>query len=134
LTYEGNGTVFEFEFNGTGFHVSNGFIVTNRHLASEPWIADERGRYFISRTGSKPRVQKLSAFCPGQLNPIAMTVKATSPKDDVAVCKLESKTLALGIPTLPLDQESKDVVIGKAVVMMGYPTGPNRLLALLPEQ
>ncbi|HEY3025614.1 MAG TPA: hypothetical protein VGJ55_05655 [Pyrinomonadaceae bacterium] len=24
--------------------------------------------------------------------------------------------------------------IGKAVVMMGYPTGPNRMLALLPEK
>jgi hypothetical protein len=35
------------------------------------------------------------------------------------------------IPVLPLDEESSAAVsIGKTVVMMGYPNGPDRLLAL----
>jgi len=134
LTYDGNGTVFELEFDGTCFHVGGGFIVTNRHLATEPWIADERGQYFIASSGARPRVRKLLAFFPGQRKPFAMTVKATAPKEDIAICNLQGEESAIGIPTLPLDQQSSEVAIGEAVVTMGYPTGPNRLLALLPER
>jgi len=134
LTYDGNGTVFELEFDGTCFHVGSGFIVTNRHLATEPWLADERGQYFIASSGARPRVHKLLAFFPGQRKPFAMTVKATSPKEDIAICRLQGEEFGIGIPTLPLDQQLRDVAIGEAVVTMGYPTGPNRLLALLPER
>ena len=38
------------------------------------------------------------------------------------------------IPALPLDRESGTLAIGKPVVTMGYPSGPDRLLALLPEK
>src|SRR3954470_9751033 len=41
LTAEGNGPPFIRDFVGTGFHVGGGYIVTNRHLAIEPWTADE---------------------------------------------------------------------------------------------
>ena len=42
--------------------------------------------------------------------------------------------MASGVPSLPLDKESEALEIGKPVVTMGYPTGPDRLLALLPEK
>src|SRR2546423_434299 len=42
LTPEGNGPIAEFPYVGTGFHVGGGYIVTNRHVAVEPWAADER--------------------------------------------------------------------------------------------
>lgn len=131
LTAEGKGNVFELEFLGTGFYVGNGFVLTNRHIASQPWAADERAQYFIARTGAVPRLEKLLAFFPGQRQPLALSVKTTSANDDVAVCKL--KTVPADIPALPLDGRREATEIGKAVVMMGYPTGPNRLLALLPE-
>ncbi len=43
LTPEGNAAIAEYEFVGTGFHVGQGFVVTNRHIA-QPWIADDRAQ------------------------------------------------------------------------------------------
>lgn len=131
LTAEGNGEIFELEVLGTGFYVGDGYVLTNRHIAAQPWAADERAQYFISRTGAVPRVEKLLAFFPGHRQPVALSVKTTSANDDVAVCKLQ--TVPANVPALPLDLRPGATEIGKAVVMMGYPTGPNRLLALLPE-
>src|SRR6185436_5013444 len=41
LTPEGNASVAEYQFSGSGFYVGDGFVLTNRHIA-QPWIADER--------------------------------------------------------------------------------------------
>src|SRR5215208_6785800 len=38
LTPEGNAAIAEYEFVGSGFHVGNGYVLTNRHIA-QPWIA-----------------------------------------------------------------------------------------------
>jgi len=37
------------------------------------------------------------------------------------------------VPVLPLEKESDSVAIGRIVVTMGYPSGPDRLIAMLPE-
>lgn len=131
LTAQGNGSIFELEFLGTGFYVGDGFVLTNRHIASQPWVADERAQYFIARTGAIPRLAKLLAFFPDHSQPIPLNVNTVSTTDDVAVCRL--RTASSNIPALPLDRQLGAIEVGKAVVMMGYPTGPNRLLALLPE-
>jgi S1-C subfamily serine protease len=131
LTPEGNGTIFEMEFVGTGFHVGNGYVLTNRHIASQPWAVDKRAQFFAASTGANPRMEKLLAFFPGHRQPIALKFRAASASEDVAVCTLS--TIPSDIPVLPLDRQLVATEIGRAVVMMGYPTGPNRLLALLPE-
>jgi hypothetical protein len=41
--------------------------------------------------------------------------------------------LIASIPVLPLDRDFGAVTVGQAVVMMGYPSGPDRLLALLDD-
>ena len=43
LTPEGNAAIAEYEFVGTGFHIGQGFVLTNRHIA-QPWIADDRAQ------------------------------------------------------------------------------------------
>ena len=43
------------------------------------------------------------------------------------------KDLPTDIPVLPLEMESDTVAVGKPVVMMGYPSGPDRLLAQLDD-
>src|SRR5687767_4287525 len=131
LTTEGNGTIFEAEFSGTGFHVGNGYVITNRHIATGPWAADQRAQFIIASTKAEPRMHKLLAFFPGQPHPIPLKFTRASKNDDLAVCNL--KTTPKDLPALPLDQESSAIQVGKTVVMIGYPTGPNRLLALLPE-
>lgn len=134
LTYEGNGAVFEQEFEGTCFHVGGGYVLTNHHIVLEPWAADRRAQFYIESTGATPRLKHLLAYFPGQRQPIPLTLKSSSKTDDVAVCTLQSKTLPPGIPALPLDKESGTLEVGNPLVMMGYPSGPDRLLALLPEK
>ena len=134
LTFEGKGRIFEREFEATGFHVGGGYVLTNHHIAIEPWAADRRSQFLMNTTGAKPRLKQLLAYFPAHRQPIALKLKSTSRTDDIAVCALESKSIPAGIPTLPLDKESGALAIGKPVVTMGYPAGPDRLLALLPEK
>ena len=134
LTYEGKGAVFEREFEATGFHVGGGYVVTNHHIAIEPWGADRRTQYYMESTGAIPRLKHLLAFFPEQRRPIPLTVKSSSKSDDIAVCALRSKTVPSGIPALPLDKGSGTLEVGKSVVTMGYPSGADRLLAFLPER
>lgn len=134
LTPEGQGSIAELSFVGTGFHVGNGYILTNRHVTVEPWAADERSMVFSSTVSGKPRVTKLLAYFPGISQPLTLRVKQISQRDDLAVCQLEVPELPARIPALPLDKDSDAATIGKAVVMMGYPSGPDRILASLSEE
>src|ERR1051325_2552147 len=132
LTPDGNGTIAEFEFVGTGFHVGEGFILTNRHVA-QPWLADERAASLTSSASGQPRLKKLMAFFPQTPLPFTLKYKQSAQKDDLAVCLIENRDLITSIPVLPLDHDFGAVTVGQAVVMMGYPSGPDRLLALLDD-
>jgi len=132
LTADGNGAIAEFEFVGTGFFVGGGIVLTNRHVA-QPWLADERAQTLTSTVTTQPRLKKLAAFFPGHSQAMPLKFRISSQKDDLAVCSLESKDLPGKIPTLPLDKDSDSIAVGKSVVMMGYPSGPDRLLALLDD-
>jgi S1-C subfamily serine protease len=130
LTPEGHAAIAEYEFVGTGFYVGNGFIVTNRHIV-QPWLADDRAQSLSGR--GQPRLKKLTAYFPDYAQPIALKFKAVAQKDDLAVCLLDMPTVPETIPLLPLETDPDAVAVGKTVVMMGYPSGPDRLLALLDD-
>src|SRR5437867_3605108 len=55
LTPEGSGSIAEFPFAATGFHVGDGFIMTNRHVV-QPWLADERAQSLNSSIKGQPRL------------------------------------------------------------------------------
>ena len=130
LTPEGNAAVAEYEFVGTGFHVGNGFVMTNRHIA-QPWIADERAQSITLK--AQPRLKRLIAYFPDNPQPIPLKFKAAAQRDDLAICLLDLPELPEGLPVLPLESDPDAVAVGKTVVMMGYPSGPDRLLALLDD-
>lgn len=132
LTPEGHGAIAEYEFVGTGFHVGNGYVLTNRHVV-QPWQADQRAQTLNSSVKGQPRLKKLIAFFPGSTQPIVLKFKQTAPREDVAVCAIDEKDLPPKLPVLPLEKDSDSVAIGKIVVTMGYPSGLDRLLALLDE-
>jgi S1-C subfamily serine protease len=132
LTPEGNGAIAEFEFVGTGFHVGGGYVLTNRHVA-QPWLADERAQTVTSSVNGQPRLKRLVAFFPSHPQAMGLKFKQSSTKDDLAVCALDSKDPLPPLPVLPMDSGSDAVVVGKQVIMMGYPSGPDRLLALLDD-
>src|SRR6266850_4894197 len=132
LTPEGNGAIAEFPFAGTGFHVGDGFVLTNRHV-TQPWEADERAQSLNSSVRGIPRLKRFMAYFPGNTQPIALKFKQAARPEDIAVCMIDVKDLPPKIPVLPLEKDPGSVAVGKLVVTMGYPSGPDRLLALLDE-
>jgi len=132
LTPEGNGQIAEYPFVGTGFHTGDGYVLTNRHVV-QPWLADERAQSLTSTVNGKPRLKKLMAFFPDSSQSITLKYKQAATGEDVAVCTIDPKDLPAKLPVLPLEKESESVAIGRIVVTMGYPSGPERLLAMLPE-
>ena len=130
LTPEGNAAIAEYEFVGTGFHVGNGYVMTNRHIA-QPWIADDRAQSIILK--AQPRLKRLIAYFPEYAQAIPLKFKAAAQRDDLAVCLLDLPELPEKLPVLPLETDPDAVAVGKTVVMMGYPSGPDRLLALLDD-
>jgi serine protease Do len=132
LTPDGNAAVAEYEFSGSGFYVGNGFVVTNRHIA-QPWLADDRAQSLSSSVRGQPRLKKLSAYFPDHAQPIPLKFKLAAGRDDLAVCLLDTKDLPADIPVIPLESDEETVVVGQTVVMMGFPSGIDRLLALLDD-
>lgn len=132
LTPEGNAAIAEYEFSGTGFYVGGGFVVTNRHIA-QPWRADDRAASVGSSVKGQPRLKKLNAYFPNQAQPIPLKFKTAGQREDLAICTLDIKEIPGDIAILPLETDLNSVQVGKAVVMMGYPNGLDRLLALLDD-
>jgi S1-C subfamily serine protease len=130
LTPEGNAAIAEYEFVGTGFHVGNGYVITNRHIV-QPWIADDRAQSISLK--AQPRLKRLIAYFPENTQAIPLKFKAAAQRDDLAVCLLDLTEIPKNIPALPLETDPDAVAVGKTVVMMGYPSGPDRLLALLDD-
>jgi len=132
LTPEGNAAIAEYEFVGSGFHIGQGYVLTNRHIA-QPWIADERAQSITGGLNAQPRLRKLIAYFPNIPQAIPLKFKGAAQRDDLAVCSLDIAELPDTIPILPLETDPDAVAVGKTVVMMGYPSGPDRLLALLDD-
>jgi S1-C subfamily serine protease len=133
LTPDGTGAVAEFLYVGTGFHVGGGYVLTNRHVGVEPWVADERSMVLSSTVSGKPRLTKLVAYFPGHTQAYALKYRQTSSRDDLAVLFFDTGTKPNDIPALPIDDNSDAAGVGKAVVLMGYPSGPDRILVSLPD-
>jgi S1-C subfamily serine protease len=131
LSPSGNGRMFRMEFVGTGFHVGDGYVLTNNHVATQPWIADSQAQMVISISGAIPRVEKLLAYFPGRSRPLELKFIAGSEQDDTAVSRIVRKDLPADLAVLPLAPEATANKVGTKVVAMGYPSGPRRLLALL---
>jgi S1-C subfamily serine protease len=132
LTPEGKGAIAEYGFVGSGFYVGKGYVVTNRHIA-QPWLADDRAQSLSSAVRGQPRLKKLVAYFPEHAQPFTLKVKQAGRLEDVAVCALDPKDVPADIPELLLETESDSAAVGKPVVMMGYPSGPDRLLAQLDD-
>lgn len=132
LTTEGNGSPVEYDFIGTGFHVGNGYIVTNRHVL-QPWEEDDLVKQMMRDSDGRARVKKLVVYFPNYPQPFPLRTRAFGAREDLAVATVDASTLPSTIPALPLDPDSDSATVGKTVVTMGYPSGPDRLLAMVDD-
>ena len=132
LTTEGNGSTVEYDFIGTGFHVGGGYIVTNRHVV-HPWEEDDQVKQMMQAAGGRPRLKSLVIYFPNFAQMFPLKIRQLGGREDIAVATIDPKMLPTEIPSLPIDMDTESATIGKTVVTMGYPSGPDRLLAMVDD-
>ena len=132
LTTEGNGSTVEYDFIGTGFHVGGGYIVTNRHVV-QPWEEDDQVKQMMTAANGRARVKRLVIYFPNFAQPFPLKVKQIGGREDVAIGMVDPTMLPSNIPAIPIDFDSESAAIGRTVVTMGYPSGPDRLLAMVDD-
>jgi len=132
LTTDGNGTPIEYDFIGTGFHVGGGYIITNRHVL-QPWGEDDLVKQMMSTSNGRPRIKRLVVYFPNIPQPFVLKIRQTGGREDLAIASIDGTLLPPDVPVLPLDTGSDAVAVGKTVVSMGYPNGPDRLLAMVDD-
>jgi DNA-binding response OmpR family regulator len=127
LGIEGTGPPLLFDFFGTGFLVaSDGRLLTNHHVA-EPWWSDEKLKELLDR-GAEGFVASYTAYFPGISQGIAAKLDRISGHADLATLKLQTPGPPQAV-LLKLDDRSEASVSGDPVVLIGYPTGIEGILA-----
>lgn len=132
LTTEGNGSTVEYDFIGTGFHVGSGYIVTNRHVV-QPWEEDDLVKQMLTDAKGRARIKRLVVYFPNFPQPFPLKVQQLGSREDLAVATIDAEMVSPDIPTLPLENDKGAASVGKTVVTMGYPNGPDRLLAMVDD-
>jgi len=132
LTTEGNGSPVEYDFIGTGFHVGNGFILTNRHVV-QPWEEDDLVKQMMRGAKGRARIKRLVIYFPNFPQPFPLKIRGLGSLEDLAIGSIDANEVSPDIPVLPLEIDSDAVSIGKTVVTMGFPNGPDRLLAMVDD-
>jgi S1-C subfamily serine protease len=127
LETDGTGPPLQADFFGTGFLVArDGRLLTNHHVA-EPWWADEKLKELIAQ-GADAFAESYTAYFPGISQGIAAKVDRISGHADLATLKLLTPAPRQAT-LLELDDRSEASVSGDPVVLIGYPTGIEGILA-----
>jgi S1-C subfamily serine protease len=123
----GAGPHLQIDVFGTGFLVRrDGRILTNHHVA-EPWWTNDELKELLDH-GAAAYVLSYKAYFPGSSDGISAKLDKISSSADVAVLKLESPAPS-NATLLELDERSEASVSGEPVVLIGYPTGIEGILA-----
>lgn len=127
LEVGGKGPNLQIDAFGTGFLAGpTGTVLTNHHVA-EPWWHDDEVKELLDH-GVDPYVVSYDAYFPGRSAAIRAKLSRISSEADVATLKLEDAPPAHA-ELLELDARSEASVSGEPVVLMGYPTGVEGILA-----
>ena len=127
LDLGGAGPPLQIDVFGTGFVVKrDGKIITNHHVV-EPWWKDQDMKQLLEH-GATAYVLAYEVYFPGKAEGLRAKLDRISSKADVASLQLESP-LPPNSAVLELDDRNESTVTGDPVVMIGYPTGIEGILA-----
>jgi S1-C subfamily serine protease/DNA-binding NarL/FixJ family response regulator len=127
LDTDGTGPPLQLDFFGTGFLVaSDGRLLTNHHVA-EPWEGDMELKQILG-FGAAAFVVSYTAYFPGTSRGIVAKLDRISQHADLATLKLQTPAPP-HTALLELDDRSEASVTGDPVVLIGYPTGIEGILA-----
>ncbi len=127
LDVGGTGPHLQIDVFGTGFLAKkDGKILTNHHVV-EPWWKDEQIKELLDH-GAKAYALSYKVYFPGRNEGLAAKLDRISPQADVATLQLESSVPA-NSSILELDDRKTASTTGDPVVLMGYPTGIEGILA-----
>jgi S1-C subfamily serine protease len=122
-----SGPPVEIHAFGSGFLAGgDGIIITNHHVA-EPWWHDDELKELLNH-GVKAYVQAYEAYFPGRSAATRARLGRISSKADLATLKLEDPAPPQA-ELLELDDRSEASTTGGPVVLIGYPTGVEGILA-----
>jgi serine protease Do len=126
LSLTGTGPEVHLDVFGTGFLASaSGQILTNHHVA-EPWWQNDELKEMLDQ-GLEPVVAEMTAYFPGVPHGIAINTEKISSSADVAVVK--GNVAELGIRQIALADGRHSAVSGGPIVLLGYPTALDAILA-----
>jgi DNA-binding response OmpR family regulator/S1-C subfamily serine protease len=131
LSLTGPGPEVHLDAFGTGFLASaSGEILTNHHVVEPWWHSDELKQ--ILDQGVEPLVTDMTVYFPGVPHGIAVKTNRISSAADVAVVK--GNVSELGIKQVALAEGGSSAVSGGPVVLLGYPTALDAILARADAQ
>jgi DNA-binding response OmpR family regulator len=126
LSLTGSGPEVHLDAFGTGFLASTtGQILTNHHVA-EPWWQNDDLKEMLDQ-GLEPVVVEMTAYFPGVPHGVAINTEKISSAADVAVVRADVSQL--GIKPIALADGRGSAVSGVPVVLLGYPTALDAILA-----
>ena len=132
LAIEGDGPLFKIEYTGTGFLAGGkGIVLTNRHIA-EPWWHNEAAEPLVEG-GFEPRFFHLRAYFPGRKKPYDFDLSRTILSDDADLAALRFTPDEEFAPPLAL-ADPRSVIAGRRVLLLGYPSGLDALIARTGEE
>ena len=124
-----NGPILQVHYTGSGFLIDKrGYIVTNGHV-TKPWETSDKYRHIIE-TGYQPKMVYFHAFFPEQKNAFDLDIIDSCNDNDVAILKCRPDS---NLIPLQLADNTHLPAIGDTVILLGYPTGLDLLMARLPK-
>ena len=127
LDVGGAGPELQIDVFGTGFLAGGDRTVLTNHHVVEPWWNNDEWKQFLDH-GVDPYVLSYDAYFPGRSVAIGAKLDRISSRADLATLKLEAP-VPFHAELLELDDRSEASVTGEAVVLIGYPTGVEGILA-----
>jgi S1-C subfamily serine protease len=123
-TFDGDGPPVEVLYTGTAFVVTpGGHLLTNRHVA-RPWEYDAPPK-LLAAAELTPVPRRFIGYLPGRVEPFELELVRASDSLDVALLRCEP--VDVDVPSLTLAETAPKP--GDEVIVMGYPTGMQALLA-----